>query len=71
MPNQVVLDFMLQERVVDIADYGKICDLTSQYDMGQAILKALLKHPKGYSTLLKALDVPNSGGNWLAERLRE
>ena len=70
IPGQIVLDFLLEENVINWRDHGRIHALSTQYEMGYAILMSVLHHPKGYSTLLKALDSHLSGGDWLAETLR-
>ena len=70
MEDQPILDIMMEEEVITYNGLDRIAALSTREERVRAILSKLSRHPKGYSTLLKALESDDSGQKWLAKRLR-
>ena len=67
MQDETILDFMMDQHLIDLNCHERISALATRHERIVTILELLLQHPMGYSTLLKALD---SDARWMAECLR-
>ena len=70
MPAEQVLDFLISARVINAQQRTKISSLATEEEKGRVILDLVLRHPKGYTALIEALDSPLCGSDWLANQLR-
>ena len=71
MQDGPILDVMVEEKVIDFNGLERISALSTRRERVVAILMSLFQHPKGYSTLIKALESDASGEDWLAQRLHD
>ena len=72
MPANQAVDFMFSGRIINHQKTNKIMSpLLTEEDKARMILDSVLRHPKGYATLIEALDSPQCSADWLAERLRK
>ena len=69
MPANQVVDFMFAAGIINSEQMNKMISMSSE-EKARMILESVLRHPKGYNTLIEALESPQCSADWLAEQLR-
>ena len=71
MPAEQVLDFMFEDKIINTQERIKISSLATDQEKSRVILGLIPRHPKGYTTLIKALRDDYCGFDWLADKICE
>ena len=69
MPANQVVDFMFAGGIVNSEQMNKMSPMSAE-EKARMILDSVLRHPKGYDTLIGALESEQCSSDWLAEQLR-
>ena len=69
MPANQVVDSMFAAGVVNSEQMNTMSPMSPEAK-ARLILESALRHPKGYKTLIQALDSPQCSADWLSEQLR-
>ena len=70
MPANQVVDFMFAAGIINSEEMNKMISRSVE-EKARRILESVLHHPKGYTTLIEALDSPQCSADWLAKQLRK
>ena len=69
MPSNQVVDFMFAGGIVNGEQLNKMSSMSME-EKARMILDSVLRHPKGYVSLTKALESPQCSADWLVGQLR-
>ena len=69
MPANQVVDFMFAGGIVNSEQMNKMTSMSAE-EKARIILDSVLRHPRGYATLIEALESDQCSADWLAEQLR-
>ena len=69
MPANQVVDFMFSDGIINSEQMNKMASMCVE-EKARMILESVLRHPKGYVTLVRALKSEQCSADWLAEQLR-